>query len=278
MLVQVSSFEGQHRERYSRPNQQLQHIPSDIPYNSELIELNGNEIEEIKSGNSLDFPNCIRLSLSANRIHSISVAVFSKMVQLENLELSYNRLSSIHYRVFQGVRSLIKLDLSHNQIHHIQNDSFSDLDSLKTLRLDYNLLTILQVNAFHGLSNLFEINLRRNRISRIVPSTFNHVPSLTRLNLASNYISSLYWTIFDGGPPKSLDLSLAGNPLICNTSLCWIKAGLDEGWLDIDAGTQCIDRGSTLLQEVNLKCRQGIKVFQRPWPRSAKICPWPCSP
>ena len=88
-----------------------------------------------------------------------------------------------------------------------------------------------------GLSSLSRLNLQNNRLLRtILPGGFSNLPRLELLHLHSNAIQTLSRNIFYSSThpewhPLNLRMSLDGNPLQCNASLCWMKEAEAQGWI-----------------------------------------------
>ena len=92
-------------------------------------------------------------------------------------------------------------------------------------------------NMWLGLNSLTRLDLQYNlQMQTILPGGLSNLPKLDLLHLHNNGLKTLSKDIFtindcpDGHPPI-LRLTLRDNPLVCDTKLCWLKKGEEEGWL-----------------------------------------------
>ncbi len=230
--------------RYYRECQGLTSIPANIPGEAGGVYIAGNTIHTLRANDFIHLTHCTELWLSYNEINEIQVGAFTGLTALEVLDLEKNKITIIEPGTFSGLTALRRLYMNHNVISEIQSGLFT------------------------GLTALEDLSLSGNNISHIEPGTFSGLPALTWLSLHSNALTTLPWTVFGsvGNPgninhPARLVFSLSGNPLRCDTSLCWIKQAEQEGWLewsfsnyDPDYDPECSNYAGTDWPDVNLDC------------------------
>lgn len=108
-----------------------------------------------------------------------------------SLTLSNNRISTLTLDELSFYSELEYLDLSYNKVLTIERGAFFRLQKLKVLRLNGNLLASLAVETFAGLSDLRVLDLSDNGINRLATSIFSDLPRLESLNLSKNSINTI---------------------------------------------------------------------------------------
>lgn len=111
--------------------------------NVQELDVFGNQITSIESGDFDGLNNLEYLFLSDNQIASIETGAFDGLNNLESLVLRRNRITSIEQGDFDGLTQLEVLALSDNQITSIESGAFADLTNLRTFWLRDNQLTEL---------------------------------------------------------------------------------------------------------------------------------------
>ena len=101
------------------------------------------------------------------------------------------------------------------------------------------------------------------------PGAFFGLINLQKLHLDNNALSTLTWEVFNpvdyvdtGGHPPVVTLSLGGNPLQCESNLCWLKQGKRDGWIksftrddrDMAGEPECRNMPNVSLGRVSLRC------------------------
>ena len=178
----------------------------------------------------------IDLCLSNNRIHSLPPAIFSQIVNLEDLDLSFNPLGdmdestataigslvSLHYLNLQecqltflpetllsGLFQLMRLDLSGNYFTSV-DPRLRMVPSLATLVLDNNHIQYLDHNSFLGLENLRNLSVSENLyFSKIEKDSFSLLLNLEELRMVKN--PSLSWIHPEAWPTNEDDLEVMFN-------------------------------------------------------------------
>ncbi|GFO48561.1 adhesion molecule with Ig-like domain 3 [Plakobranchus ocellatus] len=108
-----------------------------------VLNLNYNQIREIRSGAFADMKFLLELKLIGNGIRTIEIGAFkeSDLPQLEYLSLESNELESIESETFSNMPRLYLINLSGNRITHISQDAFKGLTKLSKVHLYHNSLT-----------------------------------------------------------------------------------------------------------------------------------------
>ncbi|XP_019630301.1 PREDICTED: carboxypeptidase N subunit 2-like [Branchiostoma belcheri] len=175
--------------RVSCKDADLTHVPTDIPPDTETLELSG------------------------NKITSLPAMVFDGLPQLSTLDLSNNKISSIEVGAFDGLGGSLKnLKLNNNELVSLKEGIFRNLTTLEYLYLKDNMISTLRSGVFRGLLNVFKISFDGNSISSFPADIFSDVPPLRTVELPRNRIKSLE-DILPALPSNMISLDLSGNNL-----------------------------------------------------------------
>jgi len=207
----------------------------------------------------------IDLSLSNNRIHSLPPAIFSQIVNLEDLDLSFNPLGdmddstataigslvSLHYlnlkecqltflpeTLLSGLFQLLRLDLSGNYFTSV-DPRLRMVPSLASLVLDNNHIQYLDHNSFQGLENLRNLSVSENLyFSKIEKDAFSLLLNLEELRMVKN--PSLSWIHPEAWPTNEDNLEVMFNVrvfLLSQNNLRYLPSMLlptFNNWNDIE--------------------------------------------
>ena len=176
-------------------------------------------------------PMAKEVLLFFNDINEIPYGAFSHLTQCTFLSLQNNKLTHLASGMFDGLRALQVLVLSSNYIAKIEMGTFLHLTSCTWLSLKENRLIVIRSNMFVGLQSLKKLILSQNIIFNIEPGSFANLIKLSTLLLSKNYLTTLDRKVFRSLNLTSLYLKINGNPLLCDSRLCWIKQGEREEWL-----------------------------------------------
>ena len=215
----------------------LTEVPTDIPGNMAEVYLDSNSITHLAIGVFSKLAQCTLLSLRENSIKSIDVGAFNGLGNLDKLDLNDNNVKILEQGMFNGMLHLRVLNIAENGIHTISSGSFKNLGHLDELYLTGNSLATVNGNMWLGLNSLTRLDLQYNlKMQTIPPGGLSNLPKLDLLHLHNNGLKTLSKDIFTindypGGHPPILRVTLGANPLICDTKLCWLKKGEEEGWL-----------------------------------------------
>ncbi len=192
----------------------------------------------IRQNSFIHLSVCEELSLGSNKIHTIESGAWNGLNSFRELTLSSNELEVLQPGMLSGLYDCTDLQLNRNKIHTIQSETFKDgLSSLQTLNLHENKIEEITQGTFVGLTQCTHLSLSSNKIHTIHIGGLEGMDSLTKLYLYNNELITLFWTVFGNEPPSQLTLALSypytppDNPWACNSSLCWIKHGEQDGWL-----------------------------------------------
>ena len=164
----------------------------------QMLHLNGNQLTELPAGIFSALDALGTLSLADNQLESLPVAVFSRLSALRFLYLNANRLDSLPNGTLYGLSKLEVLRLQNNRIGSFRANAFSGLSSLEELLLSDNELTSLRSAVFSGLSSLDDLRLDGNELTSLPAGVFSGLSALQTLQLHSNRLSTLPDGLFAG--------------------------------------------------------------------------------
>lgn len=177
-------------------------------------------------------------SLALRRCSLDSSQPFHRMGNLsalESLDLSFNRLSVVRASWF-GARlsgSLRTLLLRGNRIASIEDGAFARLYRLFQLDLSQNAVASLERSMLPG--SLFFLDLSDNRLSTLSPLLFDKMVSLRRVYLNGNRLTTVdrsVWSAVWSNP--RLGVELHGNPVVCDSRLCWLARLVPRECISLD--------------------------------------------
>ena len=195
---------------------------------SGMDKLNDNKISDVRPEMWTGVTSLRRLLLSNNSIARSPEAGFQGLSRLEDLWLYGNDLRGVTSEVWVGLHSLRGLFLEKNKISPLPANAFGGLDKRQELYLYDNKITEIKANIFDkDLRSLRKVQLQNNKITFIQPGTFSNQNNLNLLRLSNNRLSALPESVvgFNGGCPRDLYVTFAGNPLEWNGQICWVKRG-----------------------------------------------------
>ena len=238
-LVAFALFGQTLGQIFDRTGLALTEVPPDIPPNVGEVNLDSNSISSLATGVFSNLTQCTLLSLRENSIRSIDDGAFNGLENLGKLDLFGNNMKILEQGMFNGMPHLRVLNIAENGIHTISEGCFRNLGYLDELYLTANKLATVNGNMWLGLNSLSHLDLQFNpQMQTIPPGGLFNLPKLGLLHLHNNGLKTLTKDIFtindypdSSGHPPSLRLSLRANPLVCDTKLCWLKRGEEEGWL-----------------------------------------------
>ncbi|XP_003730726.2 leucine-rich repeat and immunoglobulin-like domain-containing nogo receptor-interacting protein 1 [Strongylocentrotus purpuratus] len=225
----------------------LQHLKGKRDSHTELTTLAEGTFADLKSLVDLNMSSCSlkainrnifkgltslkQLYLSVNQLRGIDEGTFCESLNLVLLELDGNPLENLEAGSFRCLYRLGYLNLNHTEFNRIGEGFFKELNELAVISLSSSGIVEIAGDAFQNKSRLTRIDLNDNGIKSFNTSLFDGTRNIRTLRLQNNQIKSLPEDIFNGvsGP---LNLSLKGNPLVCDCQLDWIP-----GWLVRNGGT-----------------------------------------
>ncbi|CAL8242486.1 unnamed protein product [Merluccius merluccius] len=187
----------------------LKEIPSQIPPETTLLDLQNNKITEIKENDFKNLKGLHALILVNNLLSVIHPKAFSGLSKLQRLYLSKNLLKEVPANMpkslqelrihenaitkikkssFQGMTNVIVMELGSNPLkgNSIEFGAFTDLARVSYIRIaDTNITEIPK-----GLpSSLSELHLDSNKISKVMADSLKGMKNLAKLGLGYNEIS-----------------------------------------------------------------------------------------
>ncbi|XP_053311958.1 toll-like receptor 7 [Spea bombifrons] len=205
------------------------------------LNLSGNAISQTLNGTEfIPLRNLKYLDFSNNRIDLLYQTAFQELTELEVLDLSSNK----HYFLAEGIthmlnftsnlKKLKKLMMNWNEISSSTNNEMVS-QSLHTLEFKGNSLYILWKEGDKRYLNFFK------RLSK-----------LSKLDISDNSLASIPPGVFEGMPPKLIELCLAKNKL---KTFDWEKLHLLQKLEVLDLS----DNYLTAVPSVLSKCTTSIK-------------------
>ncbi len=244
--------------------------------------LSENPIQSIESGSFRELPQLIKLNLAHAKLTAIRASMFEGLHSLEILKLDNCKLSDITAGTFVHTHQLNFLSLMDNQIsqlnHHmwegahlgvihlknngiqrINGDMWEGLENLWLLDLESNPIRYISPQMWHGLDKIIHLDLTNISISFVPPNCFQNLPELNRLQLGANRLQTLHFNIFGSNHPEEVYVGLGGNPLQCDSRLCWMQEAEEEGWFHATETLyfdrpQCANFPGTSWDDTDLGC------------------------
>ena len=163
-----------------------------------ILELNGQDISSLKSGDFAGLSALETLVLDDNQLTVLPADVFSGLTALRSILLSYNQLESLPDNVFSGLSELRQIAMTSNRLSRLPDGIFSGISRLSTISLANNQITSLAANAFSGLSSLQTLLLGGNELTSLPADVFSGLSGLEFWGLSSNELTSLRSDVFSG--------------------------------------------------------------------------------
>uniref|UniRef100_A0A3B1JHG2 Asporin n=1 Tax=Astyanax mexicanus TaxID=7994 RepID=A0A3B1JHG2_ASTMX len=182
-------------------------VPREIPADTLMIDLQNNDITEIKEDDFKGLNTLYAMFLVNNRISKIHPKAFQNMDKLQLLYLSYNLLTQVPENLPKNV---LELRIHDNKISRIQKEAFKGMHSLQVLEMTANPIANsgIELGAFDDMSTLFlrvaeakltaipkdlpssltELHLDYNKIGKVEVEDFIRYKNLQRLGLGFNQI------------------------------------------------------------------------------------------
>ncbi|XP_046897094.1 biglycan a [Hypomesus transpacificus] len=218
----------------------LAYVPHDIPPDTRLLDLQGNQITEIRETDFKGLSNLYALVLVNNQISRVHPRAFVPLRRMQKLYFSHNLLTAVPKNL---PPSLVELRIHDNNIKKVPAGTFSGLGSMNCIEMGRNPLknSGLEPGAFDGLKlnflriseakltgipkglpdSLHELHLDNNQIQAIELADLRECEHLYRLGLGYNEIRHIeHGSLFYAQNLRELHLN--------NNHLPSIPAGLPE--------------------------------------------------
>ncbi|CAH6799959.1 asporin [Phodopus roborovskii] len=209
----------------------LTSVPSNIPFDTRMVDLQNNKIKEIKENDFRGLTSLYALILNNNKLTKIHPKTFLTTKKLRRLYLSHNQLSEIPLNL---PKSLAELRIHDNKVKKIQKDTFKGMNALHVLEMSANPLenSGIEPGAFEGVTvfhiriaeakltsipkglppTLLELHLDFNKISTVELEDFKRYKELQRLGLGNNRITDIENGTF-ANIPRVREIHLEHNKL-----------------------------------------------------------------
>ncbi|KAG1701254.1 Protein slit [Nymphon striatum] len=155
--------------------------------------------------------------------------------RLQYLSLDGNVLKSLSKNDFASLDWVDTLILTNNKITKTEEGLFQDMIRLEELSINDNDLVLIEVNksslvfpfSSHKKEDVSPV--RNNHISKIPPTFLVNVSkSLREIVLADNGLTTISQKAFDNFIDNDNSLDFTGNPIVCDTELCWLAEAFDD--------------------------------------------------
>ncbi len=162
-------------------------------------------------------------------------------------EIKFNSNSLTHIKAgnLHDLANLVRINLRYNKISDIDPFSFSAVPSVREIDLWSNRLTVIGQFMFAGLPLLKKLWFWRNDIHTIEPGCFHDNTELRFLQLGWNDLKTLPESMFNMKNHRAElnPLSIEGNPLMCDVSVCWVRKGEENGWITLSWAWETVCAG-----------------------------------
>ena len=226
-----------------RSERNLTTFPSNITISVEILLLPRNFIDRISATDLCIFVNVTKVNLTGNKIRILEDGCFDSNGKLAELSLDDNKIRHWPMSVGPLVNSLKVLTLSGSIMRDIANFDLRSLSSLNYLALGRHNFNEMGIDILQFLpKNAYELILNDCSYNRL-PNFSAYIPNIKRISMAKNDIQHLSVDDFSELTKLKIlefernnlqttpdlynlgslrKLKLAGNPLVCNCTLCWI--------------------------------------------------------
>ncbi|KAL1007823.1 hypothetical protein UPYG_G00092120 [Umbra pygmaea] len=182
-------------------------VPEKIPTETLMIDLQNNDITEIKEDDFKGMNKLYALFLVNNKISKIHPKAFRDLERLKLLYLSYNHITQIPANL---PKNILELRLHDNKITKVQKEAFKGIKSLHVLEMSANPLANngIELGAFDDMEALYiriaeakltaipkdfpstitDLHLDYNKITKVEIEDFFRYKKLKRLGLGFNQI------------------------------------------------------------------------------------------
>ena len=201
------------------------------------------------------------LDFSSNAFAQIPNVAWSGLQKLRSVTFYGNAITEIQENIFNGVTLTSYLTLSYNKIHTVHPQAFVGAN-IPRLSMDNNDLTEINTGSFTDISSLTELDVSSNKLHTLEPDIFPSGLSELKVKMHDNDLTTFPSTVFSGSLPTKLTLTLSDNPLVCDSSMCWLKEGEEEERITYDGqGTPSCTNYQTEWANIDLDCKTGIIFF-----------------
>lgn len=194
----------------------------------EEVHLVNNHFDMVDNKAFLPFKTTLKvLNLQRNALHNVNFPTMSDQPFLETVLLSDNEINFMPGYSAMELAGLRELRVDRNKLCQLQPYTFASLPRLELLDLSHNAIPDLKEEVLripgHAASRLF-VNLSCNAIAVIEKNAFSGVQSAS-LDLRHNALVTLSELVLRPMIEEThgaLHIGVNGNPLICDSNLCWI--------------------------------------------------------
>ena len=243
LMYALCCFHKNEGMRVDLTKQNLTDVPGDIDVNVTELDLSENEITNITNNSFVFYNQLIRISLHDNDLIIIEDGSFDHNAKLKYLDMSDNKIQQVPQSFGPATKSLEVVQLwaalDKGAVKKLNLKRMINLRWLNIGNIDHqgmvdpavlpNKLETVNLNAANVIvfpnftkftPNVSHISIGGNHyLTRIPDSSLSGNLALKELNIHDNGLA----TLPDLYHLPLNKLSLQGNPLICNQSVCWIR-------------------------------------------------------
>lgn len=188
----------------------LSEVPKNIPRDTKFLDLQNNQITELKEDDFKGLTNLYALSVRNNYISRVHPRAFAPLKHMQKLYFSKNLLTTIPKNL---PASLVELRIHENRISKVAAGAFSGLGSMNCIEMGANPIhnSGFEPGAFKGLKlnylrisearltgvpkdlpdSLNELHLDHNEIQAVELEDLSRYKNLYRLGLGFNHIRNI---------------------------------------------------------------------------------------
>ncbi|KAK3583410.1 hypothetical protein CHS0354_040377 [Potamilus streckersoni] len=208
----------------------LRQPPPNMPDDTVLIDLTGNDIMSLNQNSFAGLSNVQSLRLPGNKLTSLEGLTFKAMPSMMSLDLSQNHIALIDDKAFNGLQELLTLSLTGNQLTSIGGFLY-ELPMLHNLRLMNNIIGSIGKDDFKNNEQIKMLDISNNKVSTIHSEAFAKLKMLRYLILTSNPIVSVPDLTFTSDMLQLVDFSnckLQAVPKTMPSSVSDFRLGFNE--------------------------------------------------
>ena len=215
-------------------------VPENLNTDVEVLILKINNIHSITNRSLANYPSLVTLNMENNVLNYIYEGAFDSNANLQYLYLKNNMLRYIPADFGPAKYSLLVVNLYAGMEIELTNMNFSQFSVLQELHIGGNPME--RVDASNLPKDIQQFILS-NSVLTVMPSFFPYTPGIRVIKLGNNNIAHIsagsvtglqqltsfriqrnqVETIPDMYHQPLETLTIDGNPLVCNQSLCWVR-------------------------------------------------------
>ena len=179
------------------------------------LNFNDNNLEVIPQEAVAGLFNLKQLTVARNRITNFPN--FSHCKHLWQIHMDSNYLAIVPRLHVEGLESIREMFLDNNRLTNMTDISY--LQSMESFKIGHNQIMKIPEEFIIGLPNMKLFGCDNNNLL-FLPNISRYFPQLQELYVQGNKLKTLP-DLYD--MPALSILTVANNPYVCNSSLCWMR-------------------------------------------------------